>query len=201
MGKKDSRVDEYIDKAQPFAKPILKHLRKVIHSSSPEIEETIKWGSPHFGFKGMVCFMAGFKAHCTFGFWKGALLKDTKNVMKELGEGAMGHFGKITNVKDLPNNKIMFDLIKQAIKLNEEGVKLPSKPKPRKEQISVPTYLKQALGKNIKANEVWKKFSYTNQKDYVEWLTEAKNETTRNKRLATAMEWIADGKGRNWKYM
>ncbi|NJN42602.1 MAG: hypothetical protein HC811_10605, partial [Flammeovirgaceae bacterium] len=160
-----------------------------------------KWGFPHFEYKGMLCFMAGFKAHCTFGFWKGDLMTDTKRVMKNLGEGAMGHFGKITNLKDLPKDAILLDLIKQAITLNELGIKIPIKTRASKKQLVIPAYLKNALSKNKKAQEEWKNFSYTYQKDYIEWLTEAKTETTRNKRLATALKWIAEGKGRNWKYM
>lgn len=201
MGKKDQRVDAYIAKSQDFAKPIMEHLRELVHKAHPDIEETIKWGFPHFQYKGIVCSMAAFKQHCAVVFWKAAIMSDPILVKNAEAESSMGHLGKITSLKDLPKDKTLLSFIKEAVKLNEDDVKLPSKPKPKeKKEIVVPGYFTKALKKNKKANEVFNNFAYSHKKEYVEWITEAKTDETRNKRIATALEWIAEGKGRNWKY-
>jgi hypothetical protein len=201
MAAKDKRVDAYINKAQDFAKPILEHLRELVHKTCPEIEETIKWGFPHFEYKGIVCNMAAFKQHCAIVFWKAALMSDPKLAENAKSESAMGHLGKITSLKDLPKDKTLISYIKEAVKLNEDDVKLPPKPKTKeKKEIAVLEYFTKALKKNKKANETFNNFSYSHKKEYVEWITEAKTEETRNKRIATAIEWMSEGKGRNWKY-
>lgn len=204
MGKKDKRVDAYIEKAQPFAKPILKKLRELIHKGNPDVGETIKWGMPSFDYKGPFVSFASFKEHAVFGFWKYQLLKDPigylqDNAMK--GGSAMGHLGRITNLKDLPPDKVLIDFVKQAKKLNDDGIKLPSKPKRPKDELVIPDYFTNALKKNKKAFEVFNNFSHSHKKEYVEWITEAKTEKTRNKRITTAIEWITESKSRNWKYM
>lgn len=198
MGTRDPRVDAYIAKSAEFARPILEYLREQVHKNCPEVEETIKWSAPHFDYRGPLCHMAGFKQHCAFGFWKGALIvDDAKN------EEAMGQFGRITSLKDAPGKKLLAGYIRQAVKLNEEGVKPARKtkdaaPKPPAE---VPEDLAAALKKNRKAATVFAAFSPSAKREYIEWLTEAKREETRSKRLAQAIEWIAEGKQRNWKYM
>lgn len=200
MGKKDKRVDAYIAKSADFAKPILKHLRELVHKACPEVEETIKWSFASFDYKGMLCSMAAFKQHCTFGFWKVSLLKDPKKYLTV--ENAMGHLGKITSLKDLPSDKILIDFIKQAIKLNNEGIKLPSKPRSTvKKELKVPDYFQKMLSKNKKALQIFENFSYSHKKEYIEWITEAKTEETRTKRMNQALEWMVEGKSRNWKYM
>jgi len=201
MPKKDPRVDAYIAKAEPFAQPILKHLRKLIHATCPETQETIKWSFASFDYKGPFCSMAAFKQHCAFGFWKAALMKDNKK-LEANQESAMGHLGKITNLKDLPSDKIIIGYIKEAMKLNETGAKLP----PRKKitdakPLSVPPYFKTALSKNKKAKEFFENFAPGQKKEYILWLTEAKTEETRNKRMEQAIEWISERKIRNWKYI
>lgn len=204
MGKKDPRIDAYIAKAQPFAQPILKRLRALVHRGCPEVEETIKWGMPSFEYKGPFCGMAAFKQHAVFGFWKHKLLNDPKGYLEETraqGGSAMGNLGRITSVKDLPPDSIILDFIRQAKKLNDEGVKL-ARPKPtEKKPLRIPSYFMAALKKNNKALATFESFSYSNKKDYVEWITEAKTEETRTRRLATAVEWMAEGKVRNWKYI
>jgi uncharacterized protein YdeI (YjbR/CyaY-like superfamily) len=200
----DPRVDAYIDKAQPFAKPILEHLRRLIHKGCPEVQETIKWGMPSFDYKGPFVSMAAFKAHAVFGFWKAKLLKDPKNYLGERatsGGEAMGHMGKLTTVSDLPPDKVMIDFIKQAKKLNDEGVKLPPKPKKAATALNVPPYFLAALKKNKKALNTFENFSPSHKKEYVEWITEAKTEATRSQRMETALEWMAEGKVKNWKYV
>lgn len=205
MAKKDKRVDAYIDKSEEFAKPVLNHLRALVHKACPEAEEIIKWGSPHFDYQGgPMCHMASFKKHCAFGFWKAALMKDETLMATAKSEEAMGHLGKITSLKDLPSDKVLLGYIKEAMKLNEAGIKLPSKSKPatdaQKEALKTPDYLVQSFKKHKEAKTVFEAFSYSNKKDYIEWLEDAKTEATRNKRLETALEWMAEGKTRHWKY-
>jgi uncharacterized protein YdeI (YjbR/CyaY-like superfamily) len=200
MGTKDKRVDEYIDKSAAFAKPILEHLRVLVHKACPGVEETIKWSFPNFDYKGVFCSMAAFKAHCSFGFWKAALMTDA-NKMKDNQKNAMGHMGKITSLADLPSDKVLIGYIKEAARLNDEGIKLPPRKKvAAKKDFVIPLYFSTALSKNKKASIAFEAFSPSHKKEYVDWITEAKTEDTRNRRMATALEWIAEGKGRNWKY-
>jgi len=201
MGKKDTRIDAYIAKSQEFAKPILSHLRDLIHTACPEVEETIKWGFPHFDHKGILCSMAAFKAHCTFGFWKASLLGDPHKVLSQVGETAMGHFGRITALSDLPDDKILIEYIQEAVRLNEEGIKLPAGPKKAKTERIIPPDFMDAVNKNPAARKTFEDFSYSNKKEYVEWIEEAKTAETRKKRMDTAVEWMAEGKVRNWKYL
>ncbi|MEO8398433.1 MAG: YdeI/OmpD-associated family protein [Ignavibacteriaceae bacterium] len=197
----NKKFDDYIQKSADFAKPILKHFRSLVHKADPDIEETIKWGMPFFDHKGTVCHMAAFKQHCAIGFWKGSLMKDSKKVFVRNEEAAMGHLGRITSLKDLPSDKILIEYIKEAVKLNEAGIKLPPKKPKEKKELEIPDYLTTALKKNKKAQKTFEDFSYTNKKEYIDWLTEAKTEATRNKRLETAIEWISEGKIRNWMYV
>ena len=200
MGKKDARVDAYISKAAPFAKPVLTHIRKLVHQGCPEVEETIKWGMPSFEYKGPYCGMASFKEHCAFGFWKAALMQDADK-LKGNQKDSMGHLGRITALDDLPSDKVMLAYIKEAKRLNDEGIKLPPRKKTtEKKDIAVPDYFTKALNKNKKALKVFEAFPPSHRKEYLQWITEAKTEETRNRRMDTALEWIAEGKGRNWKY-
>jgi len=201
MAKKNPLLDSYIAAAEPFAQPILTHLRNLVHKACPEVEETIKWGFPHFDHKGVMCSMAAFKKHCAFGFWKSTLMSDPHKVMEVKDRGAMGNFQRITSLSDLPSDKILIAYIKEAKKLNEDGAKLPARKKTINKEIVVPVDLKKALKRNSDAWENFEKFSYSNKKDYVEWIEEAKTEVTRDKRIQTAVEWISEGKIRNWKYM
>lgn len=195
MGTTDKRVDAYIAKSADFAKPILTHIRAVVHETCPDVEETMKWNSPTYMYKGILCGMVSFKAHCVFGFWKGELVTGDAD-----GEGAMSQLGRLTRVSDLPPKKVLVRYIKRAMALNEQGVKAPRSTKPKKELV-VPDYFVAALRKNKKALAAFEKFPPSHKREYVEWVTEAKGEETRNRRLAQAVEWIAEGKQRNWKYM
>ncbi len=203
MANADKRVDAYIEKAEPFARPILEHLRKLVHQGNPEVQETIKWGMPSFDYKGPYCNMAAFKQHVVFGFWKDKLLKDPKNYLEarsNQGGDAMGNMGKLTSLKDLPPDNVIIDFVRQAKKLNDDGIKLPSREPKTKKPLEMPDYFAEALEANKKAKKVFEEFSPSAKKEYVEWLTEAKTDTTRQKRLQTAIEWISEGKRRNWKY-
>jgi len=198
MPKKDPRVDDYIAKSADFAKPILKYLRKIIHAACPDVEETIKWKFPHFDYKGIMCGMAAFKEHCAFGFWKEALIL---NGGKPAEKTAMGSFGCIRSIDDLPNEKTLLGYVRKAAALNEAGIKTPGRTQPKKrEPIAVPDYFRAALRKNAKAQTAFDKFSPSHRREYLEWITDAKREETRDKRISTAIEWMAEGKPRHWKY-
>jgi uncharacterized protein YdeI (YjbR/CyaY-like superfamily) len=198
MPKLDPRVDAYIAKSAPFAKPILTHIRTVVHSAWPDVEETMKWSFPHFDYKGTVCSMAAFKAHCTFGFWKAQLLTDGGDAGKS--REAMGQYGRITSLDDLPDDRTLASLVKKAAALNEAGVTIPRVRKAPKPEVKPPAYLIAALKKNRKALATFEAFPPSHRREYVEWITEAKTDETRQRRVATAVEWMAEGKGRNWKY-
>ncbi|HEV8592038.1 MAG TPA: YdeI/OmpD-associated family protein [Pyrinomonadaceae bacterium] len=192
----DPRIDAYIEKSAEFAKPILVHIRQLVHKACPEIQETMKWSFPHFDNKGMVCSMASFNQHCAFGFWKQSLLEQDAFPAQKT---AMGSFGRIASLDDLPSDKEMIALIKQAVELNEKGIKVETK-KVEKKELVIPDYFTAALKKSQTARDAFEKFSYSHKKEYIEWITEAKTEATREKRIATTLEWLAEGKSRNWKY-
>ena len=192
----DPRVAAYIERSAEFARPILNHIRKLVHNACPDITETMKWSFPHFDHKGTVCSMASFKQHCAFGFWKQSLMEQDAFPAEKT---AMGSFGRITSLKDLPPDKVMIALIHQAVELNEKGVKVAKKPVEKKELV-VPKDLTSAISKNKTAKAAFEKFSNSHKREYVEWIEEAKTEPTRNKRLATTVEWLSEGKSRNWKY-
>ncbi len=203
MAKKDKRIDDYIAKSADFAKPILKHFRELVHKTCPEVEETMKWSFPHYDYKGsMMCSMASFKQHCAINFWKAPLMKGgDKLVAMAKTEEAMGHLGKITSLKDLPKDTALSKYIKEAMRLNDEGIKLSPKTKPAAKELEVPDYFLKAVSKNKKALKTFNDFSNSNKKEYVLWVTDAKTEETRQSRLKTAVEWMAEGKIKNWKYL
>jgi uncharacterized protein YdeI (YjbR/CyaY-like superfamily) len=196
MANRDPRIDAYIAAAADFAQPILEHIRAVVHAACPEVEESLKWGFPHFGYKGaMMCSMAAFKQHCSFGFWQ------RKEVVNTATEKSMGQFGKIVTIKDLPNKKEMTSYIRKAMALNDAGLKKKrpaAAPKPPPE---LPADFAAQLKKHRAARETYEAFSPSAQREYVDWIIEAKTDATRQKRIATALEWLAEGKHRNWKYM
>jgi len=198
MATRDPRIDAYIAKSADFARPILSHLREVVHSACPDVEESMKWSHPNFGYHGMMCGMAAFKAHCTFGFWKGELIVGGDSATA----AAMGQFGRITAVSQLPSKKVLTGYIKKAMQLNEAGTKAPwlekrAKPKPA---AKVPDDLAAALAKNKKARATFDAFPPGQRREYIDWITEAKREETRATRLAQTVQWLAEGKRRNWKY-
>ncbi len=198
MPKRDLRVDGYIQKSAPFAKPILKHLRDVVHAGCPAAEETIKWGMPFFMYEGILASMASFKEHCAFGLWKGSLVLGPRE------KNAMGNFGRIRSLSDLPPKKVLVGYVRKAAELNEKRVKHPTRSRDAKTKtkpLSVPTYMKSALAKNRKAAANFDAFPPSGKREYVQWVTAAKGEDTRRRRLAAAIEWMTDGKPRNWKYM
>ncbi len=200
MTSRDPRVDAYIEKSADFAKPVLTHIRDTVHTAAPDTQETIKWGFPHFMYAGKIlCSMAGFKEHCALHFWKGGLVIGDEGAVIRNG---MGQFGRITKLSDLPSTKTLTVYIDQAIKLNEERAKTPSPAKPRNKrpELETPAPLLAALNKNRKAKANFESLSPSDRREYVEWIIEAKTDTTRDKRIATTAEWLTDGKSRNWKH-
>ena len=150
----------------------------------------------------MLCSMAAFKAHCSFGFWKASLMPDPDGLFENTGKVGMGHLGKLESMKDLPKDAVLKKYLKEGMNLNDAGIKV-ARPKPtakEKQALTVPEYFTKALTKNKKAEKVFQAFSYSHKKEYVQWMEEAKTAATRDKRMAQAIEWIAEGKGRNWKY-
>lgn len=197
MGTRDARIDAYIAKSADFAKPILSQLRETVHQACPAVEEAWKWSHPHFMYHGMLCGMAAFKQHCTFGFWKGALVVGSGD---DAG-AAMGQFGRITRLSDLPSKPVMVRFIKKAMQLNESGTKLQRAARRPRPPLAVPTDLKRGLQRNERAQTTFENFSSSHRREYIEWITEAKSEETRQRRLDSAIKWMAEGKSRNWKYL
>lgn len=199
MESRDPRVDAYIAKSADFARPILQRVREIVHEACPQVEETIKWGMPSFVHAGgMLCMMAAFKQHVSFGYWKHALV---------MGEGesrdGMGSYGKMAALTDLPPKRRLLADIKKAMALNEQGIKAPgarksaaAKPMPK-----APADLIAALKKNGKARATFEAFAPSHKREYIEWIDEAKREETRVRRLSQAIEWMAEGKPRHWKYI
>jgi uncharacterized protein YdeI (YjbR/CyaY-like superfamily) len=198
MPNKSKGVDAYITRAPEYSRPILTKIRELFHKACPDIEEELKWNVPSFEYKGIVGGMAAFKKYVGFGFWKQSLMKDPQKIFtKETGLGS----GRITALADLPPDKVLIAYIKEAVALNENDVKI-ARPKPRAAtKLPVPSDLAKALKHNAEAGATFSGFSPSQQNEYVEWITQAKQDATRTKRLETAMEWLAQGKVRNWKYV
>ncbi|HEY0196974.1 MAG TPA: YdeI/OmpD-associated family protein [Rhodanobacter sp.] len=201
MASHDPRIDAYIAKSAPFAQPILDHLRELVHTTCPEVDESTKWNMPFFSYKGSpICMMAAFKQHCGFGFWLSRQIVDgtTDGDANE----SMGQFGRLTAVADLPPKKQLAAFIKKAMALNEAGVKLRRPKTVVKPAPSLPDELAAQfkLKKNTAARASYEAFSPSMQREYVEWIAGAKTDATRQKRIATTLEWLAEGKPRNRKY-
>jgi hypothetical protein len=197
MGKKDARVDAYIAKAPDHAKPVLEYLRATVHETVPDVTEEIKWQMPHFTYKGMFCGMGAFKDYSVFGFWKAKLVFGDKFKGMRLTD----QLGELRAVADLPPKKQLVAFIKKAKELNDSGTKEARKPTAPKKTIRTPAFVSSALKQNKKAAATFSAFPPSHKREYLEWLTGAKTEETRRRRLAQAIEWLAEGKPRNWKYM
>jgi uncharacterized protein YdeI (YjbR/CyaY-like superfamily) len=200
------RVDVYIAKSRPFAQPILVHIRELVHKACPGVVETIKWSRPFFEFKGVILGnMSAFKEHCTFGFW-GQEISAVLRQEKVLQPDAMGSLGRLTRVEDLPSTKQLLSLLRQAVAFIDSGQytspisarqKVVKAPRPA---IEAPPEFMRALKASKKASAVFAQFSPSCKREYIEWIADAKRDETRGKRIATAIEWIGEGKQRQWKY-
>jgi uncharacterized protein YdeI (YjbR/CyaY-like superfamily) len=192
MPKKDPRVDAYIAKSADFAKPILNRIRKLVHTACPQVEEDIRWNMPFFLHQGVLVAMSAFKQHCALIFWKRKLVLGAK------AGGGMGPFRRLTSLADLPGDKELLGYFRKAVELNETGVKV-ARPK-TKAKVVIPAYFLAALKKNQKALAVFEKFSPSHKREYVEWITDAKREETRERRIQTALKTLGQGKSLHWKY-
>lgn len=195
--------EDYITQAQPFAQPILNYLRSCVHEACPEAKEEFKWSFPNFTYNGSIlCNMAAFKQHVTFGFWLAGMMNDPHNMLILQENTGMGHFGKIKSIDELPSKEIMLKYIKEAMRLTDEGVKLSASPGKRQATpLETPQIIIDALKQNNVAFESFNSFSQSHRNEYIEWVTEAKTESTQLKRLNQMFEWLEEGKPRNWKYM
>jgi hypothetical protein len=199
MATRDPRVDAYIAQSAPFAQPILTHLRTLVHAAVPEVEETIKWGHPHFYHHGNMCAMASFKTHASFGFWKNSLVVPASK--RPAGSDGHGTFGRLGSVRDLPGARELTAYIKKAAALNADGVKAPQFANRKKRpELEAPPYFTAAVRGNKKALAHWDAFSPSHRREYIEWVTGAKTDATRDRRLATTVAQLAEGKAQNWKY-
>jgi uncharacterized protein YdeI (YjbR/CyaY-like superfamily) len=200
---RNAAVDAYIAKSAAFARPILKCLRSLVHEADPKVEETIKWGVPHFEHAGIVAGMAAFKHHVAFGFWSEKLIRE------KLGDAGASMFPagaergmggrKYRALGDLPPDALILRAVKAAVALNEAGER-PARARSRKPPPKAPRDLAAALEKNARARATFAKLTPGQQREYVDWLLEAKQAATRERRLAQAVEWLAEGKQRYWKY-
>jgi uncharacterized protein YdeI (YjbR/CyaY-like superfamily) len=200
----DPRVDAYIEKSAAFAQPVLHHLREVVHRAVPHVTEDIKWSRPFFLYNGKIlCNISAFKAHCTFGIWNTEIASAIKATGRDSSE-AMGTFGRITSVKDLPPAKEIEQLLQLAAKDLTQGLNNPLKAmrsvKPPRKEVAPPAEFLNALKKNKTAQKTYDSFTPSQRREYLDWITDAKREETRNNRIAQAVEWISEGKQRNWKY-
>ena len=204
MATKDYRIDTYIVRSADFAVPVMTHLRSVIHDACPEVKETMKWSFPHFEYRdAILCSMASFKQHCAFTIWLASQMNDQHGILTTgTGRPAMGNLGRITCLEDLPSDDILTGYLKEAMVLIENGTKMARKePASTSRELVIPDFFQNALALHPRALETFNRFSYSNKKEYVEWITNAKTDETRNKRIATALEWLTEGKSRNWKYI
>lgn len=200
MEKYNAKVDEYIEKSPDFAKPVLLYLRETIHEMCPDAEEAIKWKFPTFMYKGKIlCSITAFKQYCSLGFWLHQEMKTIKELETSAEKSSMFSLGKITRMEDLPSKTLLKKAIKEAMELTDMGVTM-KKAAPSKTETEIPDYFQKALNTNEKALQVFQKASPSFRKEYINWIIEAKTENTRHKRMEQALEWISEGKGRNWKY-
>jgi hypothetical protein len=196
---RDARVDAYIARSAPFARPILRRLRAAVHRACPAAVETIKWGFPNFEHRGPMCHMAAFKAHCAFGFHKPSLIAAPSGVLQRGKRDAMGHLGRIAKVGELPSAAALAALIRQAAALNEQGVKEP-RIRARRAAIAPPRDFLAPLRASAGASATWKALPPSCRREYLEWIVEAKRSETRARRIATAIEWLGAGRRMNWRY-
>jgi uncharacterized protein YdeI (YjbR/CyaY-like superfamily) len=201
MSKFNPKVDAYIMDAADFAKPILEHLRQIIHENCPEVEEKIKWSFPHFDYLGqMMCSFAAFKHHCAFNLWKASLMSDPRLMENAKTENSMGHMKKIFSIEDLPKPSILAGYITESMELTSKGIKIKKPKIVVTKPFDIPSDFEDKLIENSLAYGNFEKSSYSFKKEYLNWINEAKTESTRQKRINQAIEWISENKGRNWKY-
>ncbi len=200
MATKDPRVDAYIAEAPEFARPILKHLRKLIHQGCPSAVETIKWGSPFFDYHGLLCGLAAFKGHCSLFFWRDIDIGNLLPKTNTSGAG-MGQFGKLTSLADLPDDSVILTCVRRAVEQRDSPASKPKRARQQAKEMPVPTDLKKALSTNAKAAATFKDFAPSHRREYIDWIEDAKRPETRDRRLQTTLQWLTEGKPRNWEFL
>jgi uncharacterized protein YdeI (YjbR/CyaY-like superfamily) len=193
---RDPRIDVYIANAQPFARPILEKVRERVHAVIPDVEEAMKWGMPAYLVNGKILLItSAFKGHAALNFWRGQEIGDGQPKA-----GAMGQFGKLKSIRDLPADEELDALIREGATLAMSG---PAPRRPKQAPKPMPEMERDfaaALAKAPKAKAALDGFPPSAQREYFEWIAEAKQDSTRQKRITTAIEWLSEGKRRNWKY-
>lgn len=192
----DARVDEYVERAAEFARPILLHLRLLVHQACPEIDETIKWSRPFFVHRGtIIANMAAFKRHCSFGLWGPGMTPLST-------DGAGGSLARIESLAGLPEDAAIVAMVRDAIKRvgNTGAAATKGRVKAVSEDIAVPQDLALALAEIDGAIAHFEALSPSCKREYVLWIEEAKRKETRARRVGETARWIAEGKRRNWKY-
>jgi uncharacterized protein YdeI (YjbR/CyaY-like superfamily) len=201
MSQFNPQFDEYIEKSADFAKPIMAYLRQIIHETCPEVEEIMKWAIPHFDYKGdMMCILAAYKNHCSFSLYKAELMNDAEIIASVKAGQKMGYMDKVKSLSDLPARETLVAYIKEAMVLNENGVKKAKPVAEKPKVIEIPDYFSEILAAMPQVKEIFESKSQSFRKDYLVWITDAKTEATRQKRIEQSLEWIAAGKGRFWQY-
>jgi len=196
MAARNPRVDAYIAKAAPFARPILAHLRAVVHAAAPQAEEEIKWGMPFFTYRGkLLCNFAAFKSHAAFGFYRGALV-----LGRAAQGGSAGSFGRITDVRDLPPQRVLAGFVKKAMALADNAAAAPKKVRTPRPLPKMPPALGRALKADAVAWQQWQAFTPGKRREYLAWILDAKQDATRERRVAQTVAQVREGKSQNWKY-
>jgi len=198
----EPEVDAYAEGVEAFAKPILAHLRGLIRATCPEVVETLKWGIPHFDYRGeMMCIFAAYRSHCAFSFWKSALMSDPRLKASIDLPASKRFMGKLRSLADLPVDAELTAWIREAMLLNEQGAKVaPRKTSAAPKIVVAPPAFVERLAASPSVKAMFESKSASFQKEYNVWIAEAKTEATRDKRINEALAWIAEGKGRFWKY-
>jgi hypothetical protein len=201
----NAQVTAYAAAMPAYAQPIFAHLRALIHTTCPDTDEAIKWSIPHFERDGdYLCIFAASPGHASFTFYKQQLMSDPR-LRDNLNLPAIKRFmGRLTSLSDLPDDATLAAMLQEAADLNARGVRLPDRAPKTPPVIDMPsavaTAVATALAANPAAQAVWDAKSAAWRKDYLVWITAAKTDPTRDARIAEALDWIADGKARFWKY-
>jgi uncharacterized protein YdeI (YjbR/CyaY-like superfamily) len=201
MAQFNPEVDEYIAKSAEFAKPILEHLREIIHDTCPDVQEVVKWGYPHFDYKDdMMCILGSFKSHCSFSLYKAELMSDPKIIESVKAGKRMGYMDKVKSLSELPSKEVLVAYVQEAMVLNEKGIKKERPKSDKPKVLEMPDSFREQLEANPKAREVFESKSDSFRKEYLVWIIDAKTDATRQKRIDQSLEWIAEGKSRFWQY-
>jgi uncharacterized protein YdeI (YjbR/CyaY-like superfamily) len=198
---RQSKFEAYADQLPDFAIPIFGHLRALVHATCPQVSEEVKWSIPHFVHGGEnLCIFAAYAKHCSFSFAKDSLMADPRLKSSAARPAAKRFMGRLTTLSDLPPDDDLAAWIAEAMSLNDRGIKLPPRQSDGSKPVEVPQAFTDALAANPAAKAVFDTKSPSFRKEYNVWIGDAKTDATRQKRIGEALTWIAEGKGRFWKY-